>query len=169
MSLNLRSVALQGLGAGLLAFALQGLVPEQRIAQDLHGGGGKTKTARELDIEGLEDRVRAHWERIEALRAAQSVPPQPSTVPDSPAVVPLSAQSVPLSSVSSVPPGPVAKTVADAYALGARTEEEAALLLAVLQLEVSITQPAARDPDEDLAIALLLAAEAAQHPPSMAA
>lgn len=162
MSLNLRSVALQGLGAGLLAFALQGLVPEQRVAQTDHYGGGKTKTLRELDLEGLEDRVRAHWERIEALRAA---PAAPVADPAAPAAAP--PQSV--SSVSSVSPGPVAKTVADAFALGARTDEEAALLLAVLQLEVSITQPAARNPDEDLAIALLLAAEAAQHPPSMAA
>lgn len=144
-------------GARYGSFAGRTSAPDLQGPQTAYYGGGKS--ARELDLEGLEDRVRTHWEHIETLRASQAKQPLPPAPEDQP-------QSV--SSVSSVANRPAAKTVADAYALGARTEEEAALLLAVLELELGLTQRP-RDPHEDLAIALLLAAEAAQDPPIMAA
>lgn len=77
MSLSPRRIALQGLGAGALALALQGFAPlpvdavqpPADEAQGFHGGGGQVR---------MSEWLRRLKERAEADRAAVSVRPAPA-------------------------------------------------------------------------------------------
>lgn len=148
--LNPRSIAVGGIGYGARAVAVLGLWPSEYQPEQLHDAssiGSRRRTALRRDDDDLVDRVLDKWEAIEraslspgyrpaeTIQDGRRVPPESSTQPDLPAIDRAFDQDPPIArAASDVALAPLAPDVAKAAIEARRKNNEAALLMLLMDL-----------------------------------